>query len=360
MTLPMADRVDILYIASGTTAGLRIADQSMLDALTSCGVRIACVTSDFRLPFGLRDQLRRSLLATDAYECIELGRVSRRGVRAYRPSAIVYSSTHAALLGAHDSATPVAIRFDTPARLSRRGPGFSVEHRLERRRFAEAKLLLPTGAEVPPEVGELLPSGPQVVPLPIPIERAALEHRRDPIVLTYAAPPGKKGLDLVVRAWEQVAPANRRLVITGTPREEGLRHLARHGLGEPREVEWAGLLSPDQFRALTRRAEIYLAGSRYENYGIAQLEALANGALLVTVPSAGPFAALSMARKLAPETVAPETSGEGLATALRAAVGIDENDRRRYRETAGSLLAAHSEAELITRLQQRVLPVLLG
>jgi hypothetical protein len=51
-------------------------------------------------------------------------------------------------------------------------------------------------------------------------------------------------------------------------------------------------------RALLRRARVFVTAPQREDYGIAQLEALADGCLLVTTPSPGPYAALPLARSL--------------------------------------------------------------
>ena len=48
---------------------------------------------------------------------------------------------------------------------------------------------------------------------------------------------------------------------------------------------------------------MFLAAPRREDYGIAQLEALADGCVLVTTPAPGPYAALPLARALDPRLV---------------------------------------------------------
>jgi hypothetical protein len=183
--------------------------------------------------------------------------------------------------------------------------------------------------------------------------------RRDPIAVTYAGSPGKKGLDLVVRAWNEAAVGDRALVITGIPKPEGLRFLAQRGVAEPRRAEWTGLISHAEFRALTCRADLYLSASTYENYGIAQLEALLDGALLVTVASEGPFAALPLARELAPELVAAEPTAAGLARALACALDLSDAAQTRYRERAADLVHGHTVAAVEERLRLEVLPRLL-
>ena len=56
-----------------------------------------------------------------------------------------------------------------------------------------------------------------------------------------------------------------------------------------RGVRDAGAGPPAEFRALLRRARVYVTAPRREDYGLAQLEALADGALLVTTPAPGPL-----------------------------------------------------------------------
>ena len=53
-------------------------------------------------------------------------------------------------------------------------------------------------------------------------------------------------------------------------------------------VRFTGMLPRDEYRALLRRARVFVTAPRREDYGIAQLEALADGCLLVTTPSPGP------------------------------------------------------------------------
>ena len=68
-----------------------------------------------------------------------------------------------------------------------------------------------------------------------------------------------------------------------------------------------------EYRALLRRARVFVCAPRREDYGLAQLEALADGCMLVTTPAPGPYAALPIARELDARLV-----GEDLAGALRA------------------------------------------
>ena len=49
-------------------------------------------------------------------------------------------------------------------------------------------------------------------------------------------------------------------------------------------VRFSGMLPRAEYRALLRRARAFVCAPRREDYGIAQLEALADGCALVTTP----------------------------------------------------------------------------
>jgi hypothetical protein len=172
--------------------------------------------------------------------------------------------------------------------------------------------------------------------LPVPVEPSADRgsHEipepsdRDIPAITYAANPAKKGLERVLRAWRRVqadlsstnldAPGEcfadgGELVIAGASAAE----LARGGLvvAPSERVRAVGRLHPRDYRALVRRARVFVSAPRREDYGISQLEALADGCLLVTTPAPGPYAALPIARSLDSRLV-----GDDLALGLRTAL----------------------------------------
>jgi glycosyltransferase involved in cell wall biosynthesis len=321
-------------------------------------VRAAVCTSDYRIA----RHLRRTMALTDLAEAAAMRRALTRALARYRPRAIVFSSTQAAMLQqrAH-LAGAAAVRFDALAAVNRPGLQNRLGHWLERRSLRRVAMLLPTGLEAAAKVPAELGAGKTIVPLPVPVELPSqVEHRRDPIALAYAGNPEKKGLDVTVAAWRAAGPRGLRLVVTGIDRDRALGYLRRRGVDDGAGVEWAGTVEPQRQRELVSRAEVVIAASRYEEYGLAQLEALANGALLVTAPSPGSYEALRLARSLEPALVAADLSAEALAAALQAALALPAEGRRTYRERARALVEPYSRAELKRRLESEVLPVLLG
>jgi hypothetical protein len=111
-------------------------------------------------------------------------------------------------------------------------------------------------------------------------------------------------------------------------------------------VRFAGMLGRTEYRALLRRARVFVTAPRREDYGIAQLEALADGCLLVTTAAPGPYAALPLARALDARLV-------GDALALRAA--LDE-PAPGYAEQAAVALAAYSPEEVDRVVAEELLP----
>jgi glycosyltransferase involved in cell wall biosynthesis len=320
-------------------------------------VETAVATTDY----GAIGRMRMSLNLIDLTRALSVRRAVDRALRTVDPAAIIYGTGSAGYFEPAGRLSQAAIRFDSLAVDNRRGARHIVQRRLERRMIGHAGLLLPfASAEVWPPLVRSHRRRPLVLPTPVEPSRA-LTADRQPLAVCYAGAPEKKGLGLMLGAWAQARlPPPHELVVTGLDEHAGRRWLARQGLAEPPRVRWAGRLSPDDYRRLVAGAELYLAASRYEDYGIAQLEALADGALLVTTASDGPYQALSLARGLAPGLVADEATVPALARALRAAHALPAPDRDAYRRRAAEALAPLSRAAFRARLATEVLPLLVG
>jgi glycosyltransferase involved in cell wall biosynthesis len=224
---------------------------------------------------------------------------------------------------------------------------------VERGVLTRARLLMPVSVGAEAAVADV--ERPRVrVPIPIePIEGAA---ERDIDAVAYASYPRKRGLELLCAAWAAAAPPGARLVVGGADRAKGLAWLRRKGIGEPDGVEWAGELPRADWLDRVARARMYLNASRWEDFGIAPMEALAAGTPLVTVPTPGSFEALPLARELDPRLVAEDGSADALAEAIRAGFAIGEDERAAYAARAGALLGPYREDAVARVVAERVLP----
>jgi glycosyltransferase involved in cell wall biosynthesis len=322
---------DVLLVSLGSTGGLRAGDAELRGALERAGARVVVATA-------LAPPDVRTMALTDLAWARAARAAVRRALAEHHPRAVLYSTTTAALLW------PVrgAIRFDAPAAANRPGRHGVWQRPLERRRLREAPLLVPWAD------GSLLetpsPHAPAVV-VPIPVEPSGPAGERDIAAITYGANPQKKGLDRVLAAWAAARRDGEELVVAGTdrvPAAPGVRN--------------AGRLPPAEYRALLRRARVFVTAPRREDYGIAQLEALADGCALVTTAAPGPYAALPLARALDPRLVA-EPEAPALAAAIRAALDEPAFD---YATRTLAALAPFRRAAVDRTVAEELLPRLLG
>jgi Glycosyl transferases group 1 len=323
-----ASGTDVLLVSLGSTAGLRAADAELAASLRRAGADVAVVTAARR-----RDV--RTFALTDLAWAHAARAAAVSGVAEHRPRAVVYCTITAALLWPR----PGAIRYDAPAAANRPGRHGLWQRPLERRRLREATLLVPQG----PGVLDESPSArASAVVVPIPVEPSEPPAAiRDIAAITYAANPAKKGLDRVLTAWAAARRGDEELVVTGTDRVPGTAG-----------VRATGPLSPHEYRALLRRARVFLTAPRREDYGLAQLEALADGCVLVTSAAPGPYAALPLARELDPRLV-----GDDLAGALRTAL---DDPRADYAPRALEALAPFRRAAVDATVRDELLPALLA
>jgi hypothetical protein len=326
-------QVDVLVVALPTTAGWRGAVPTLARAIERAGASVAVAAAA-----PVREV--RTFALTDLLQARAARTAALAGIAAHRPRALLYASTTAALLGPRAG----AIWFDSPAAENRPGRHGVWQRRLERRCVARAPLLLPM-SEGGLRALDPLPRTPAVV-LPVPVEpsaagQAGSDSQRDVAALAYAADAHKKGLAQILAAWARARRPCETLLVAGQPAGP---------LGDG--AEGTGLLAPEAYRALLRRARVFVAAPRHEDYGIAQLEALADGCRLVSAPASGPYPALALARALDTRLVTDD-----IATAIRTALDTPVGD---YAERAAALLAPYRRAAFDATVRERMLPALLA
>ncbi len=351
--------MDVLIVSLGSTGGLRTADEQLLGALLRAGAEASIVQAK-------PPPAARTLALTDLLWALSARRAAVAALRRGEARALVYSSTTAALLWPR----PGAIRFDATAAGNRPARHGLWQRPLERRRLREAPLLLPwsqaalsefealsskTGT---PVQSQKKSSSPLVLPVAIeqsPTTSSTDTHatsqapERDIAAVAYVANPSKKGLPRILPAWAAARRPGERLVLAGAAEQD----LRAQGFALPAPgVQVVPMLPYAEYRALLRRARVFLCAARREDYGIAQLEALSDGCLLVTTPSPGPYAALPLARSLDPRLV-----GEDLAGALRVALDDPAPD---YALRAQAALAPFRRAEVDRLVAEQLLPRLLA
>jgi hypothetical protein len=322
-------RTDVLVVSVGSTTGWRAAANELVGSLRRAGATVAIVDTG-------RLRRVRTFALTDFVEARAARRACIRGIAEHDPAAVIYCSMTAALLWS----TPGAVWLDSIAADNRPGRHGVWQRVVEQRRLRQAPLLLTmSNRALPPRNGGACPG--DVVVVPVPVERSGDPTAvRNVDAVAYAGNPEKKRLDYVLAAWARARRGDETLVVAGTdelPPADG--------------VELAGRLAPAEYRALLRRARMFVAAPRREDYGIAPLEALADGCMLVTTPAPGPYPALDLARELDPRLV-----DEDLARALRVAL---DDPVAGYAQRAAELLEPFSREAVDRTVAQEVLPRLL-
>ena len=343
---------DILLLSLGTTLGWRHTDRLFAEQVRRAGASVEVVS----VGFGLAGRLRRGYPVNDLVEMHAARRAARAALERHRPRALVVSSTTAAMLLPRLD-VPHAVRLDAPARMNRPGARNALLHVLERRGLACATLTLPFSeaavAELPAGAAPALVVSPPVEASG-PLTSSATGWRSP----TFPTPRRRDSTSSWPGGRRRLCPTRGSRCMGSTPASRELTcdvpacpSRTRSSCAEPSR--------PAEFRARMRAARVYAAGARWEDFGQAPLEALADGALVATVPSGGPFEALRIARRLEPGLVAAEVNASGLGRAIRAAFDLPEDRVRAYRERARELLAPLRPEAVQRTVGEEVLPRLL-
>lgn len=359
MAIGQRRSIDVLVVSLGGTIGLRVADQQLVDGLRRAGLDVQLASAE--LPGDVR-----TMMLTDLMQARAAAMAARAALREIEPAVTIYSSTTAAMFWPR----PGVIRFDTLAQLTRPGHHGWWQRPQERRRLRQSPLLLPWDeASLMGAPADVLAAERLVVPVSIDslqlgagdatVDRAARDEAERVLSLagegrvvavTYAADPAKKGLDRVLGAWGQARRDGELLLVTG-------RDELPAGYGPGDGVVCAGRTSSAGFRELLARVGVLVTAPRREDYGIAQLEALAAGARVVTTAAPGPYAALALLRSGWPELVVEDADDTAeLAAALRRAVDVPVSAQERIR--AADLIAPWRGEGVARLLQERLVPLL--
>jgi hypothetical protein len=323
---------DILVVSVDTTGGWKVSARELTSAFVRAGARAELVETG---PV----KAVRTFALTDLVQAQAARRAYERAAVAGHPGAVVYCSVTAALLWPR----PGAIWLDAVAAENRPGRHGVWQRTVERQRLARAPLLMKMSEG---SLGPLEARHPEAVVVHAPVEPSSPDGTRprgdrDVDVVAYAGNPEKKQLERMLGAWARARRGREELIVTGI---EDARRIPG--------VRFAGRLPPAEHRALLRRAKVFLAAPRREDYGIAQLEALADGCALVTTPAPGAYPARELARQLDPRLVAGD-----LAASLRTAL---DDPASGYAERAQKLIAPFSRRAVDLTIAQHVLPVLMS
>jgi len=152
---------------------------------------------------------------------------------------------------------------------------------------------------------ELVAPGIRSVVIPNPVAGVGADEKQSPelflalhpdlagrrVILFLSRLDPKKGLDLLLNGYARTRAAipNAALVIAGNGEDSFLARLRDQAqqLGLQRDVVWAGFLHGEEKRAVFAAADIFVLPSYSENFGIAVVEAMANGLPVIVSDQVG-------------------------------------------------------------------------
>ncbi len=155
-------------------------------------------------------------------------------------------------------------------------------------------------------------------PLPEMGKSSAPHTGRDIAAITYATNPAKKGLDIVLDAWRQVRKPGEELFVAGV--EERELRTSRLSRFPPQAcASWGCWRTRTTVHCCAARA--YTCARRVARTTASpSSEALADGCMLVTTPSPGPYVALPLACALDAAWSRRISTAVDLGAALRTAL----------------------------------------
>ena len=352
----MTTPIDVLMVSLGTTAGLRRADERLRDDLERTGLTVALVAGRYdRLDWWPRQPF------LDLYQAAAARRWLEAALRRWRPGSIVHPSPATALFEPARRLHRSVVRFDSPLALTRPGRRNVPQRALERRVLRLASAVAPYSPRPTPQLLAPAPAGARVIPIgfPIDVPDRVAEDRR-PVVLCYAGSPRKKGLDYVAQAWRLTDRDGHRLIVAGIDPDAGRRFLAENDVAEPPDTDWCGWVEPERFRELCDTSAVFVAASRRDEYGTAQLQALGGGCLLVHSRVPGHCEPVALAEQLDRTLLAPPADPAALAGCLGRALRRTRAERADYVERARDLLSDYSTDAFAATVRERLVPALLG
>ncbi len=235
---------DVLVVSVPSTGGWTVAVGELVAALERVGARVATVA------VASVPEVRTFAL-TDYVQARAARRACAHALAVDDPAAIVYCSMTAALLWPR----PGAIWLDAIAAENRPGRHGIWQRQVERRRLAEAPVVMTMSSRALEGAAEYAGA---VAVVPTPVASSGPPRPRDIAAVTYGANPEKKRLDFVLEAWERARRGDEELVVAGID-----------GVAPRPGVTVAGRLPAAEYRALLRRARVFLAAPTREDYGIA-------------------------------------------------------------------------------------------
>ena len=130
----------------------------------------------------------------------------------------------------------------------------------------------------------------RIIRIPYTLHPDELEYKisDDGFAISYCSRVmRRKGLDILVKAWG-MHHKNKKLVVAGVNEEDGAAYLKKKSIKIPDNIEFAGMLRREEYLSMLAKSSFFISAARFEDFGIAVLEALSYEKPVAATPTLGP------------------------------------------------------------------------
>ena len=160
-------------------------------------------------------------------------------------------------------------------------------------------------------------------------------------------------MDILIKAWSMLHE-NKKLVVTGVNKEDAVLYLKKKSIKIPHNIEFAGVMTRAGYLSKLARSGFYISPARFEEFGIAVLEALSYGKPVAATPTIGPSEFLQEIDK---NLISPSFSPVDLANTIKY---IEEHiGDQKMKQDIEKYVDNYNYSNIKERLKKNVLDVLL-
>jgi glycosyltransferase involved in cell wall biosynthesis len=130
----------------------------------------------------------------------------------------------------------------------------------------------------------------KIIQIPYTLHPDEVEYKiaDDGFAISYCSKEmRRKGLDILVKAWG-MHHKNKKLVVAGVNGEDGAFYLKKKKVKIPHNIELVGMLRREEYLSMLAKSSFFISAARFEDFGIAILEALSYGKPVAATPTIGP------------------------------------------------------------------------
>jgi glycosyltransferase involved in cell wall biosynthesis len=245
------------------------------------------------------------------------------------------------------------ISFDLPFGVNIHHFGSSILHNLEERKYHSAnKIISWTGHGKKFLVEKYDVEENKIIQIPYalnPLEINRFKISDEDYAVSYCSETmWKKGLDILINAWN-IIDGNRKLLVIGISERNALRYLTQKKIEVPTNIEFIEQMKREMFLKTLSKSSFLISSGRMEEFGIVVLEALGFRKPVVSTPTIGPRELLwEIDKKL----ISPSFSPKDLAEAI---INLEDLNLQRIKKKIAKVIRNFEYDKVKERFKEEII-----